>query len=286
MPTAKVNGLNLYYEEAGDGFPIIFCHEYAGDYRSWAPQVRFFSRLYRCVTFSCRGYPPSEVPEGPAAYSQDLLIEDLRGLFGTLGIQQAYVVGFSMGGSVVVNFGIRYPELCRGIVAAGAGSGSTNREQFERDVDGVVELANTRGIQGFAQVYADGPSRQPFKRKDPQGWAEFRDRLAEHSPVGQAHTIVGVQRNRPILLALGKELDQLEVPTLIMVGDEDEACIEPSVFLKRHIRSSGLVFFPQTGHTLNLEEPALFNQLVESFFHTVEAGRWATRQVTSTSLLP
>jgi 3-oxoadipate enol-lactonase len=104
--------------------------------------------------------------------------------------------------------------------------------------------------------------------------------------VGQAHTIVGVQRNRPILLALGKELDQLEVPTLIMVGDEDEACIEPSVFLKRHIRSSGLVFFPQTGHTLNLEEPALFNQLVESFFHTVEAGRWATRQVTSTSLLP
>jgi pimeloyl-ACP methyl ester carboxylesterase len=286
MPTAHINGLSLYYESTGDGFPIIFCHEFAGDYRSWAPQVRFFSRFYRCVTYSCRGYAPSGIPECAEDYSEDLSIEDLRGLFRELGIEQAHVVGFSMGGSVVLNFGIRYPELCRGIVAAGAGSGSINREQFERDVAGVVELIRTGGIEGFAEVYADGPSRQPFKRKDPQGWAEFRERLAEHSAVGQAHTIVGVQLNRPTLLTLEKELDQLEAPTLIMVGDEDEACVDPGVFLKRHIRSSGLVFFPQTGHTLNLEEPALFNQLVEGFFHMVETGKWATRQVTSTSLLP
>ncbi|MFI5268216.1 MAG: alpha/beta fold hydrolase [Chloroflexota bacterium] len=286
MPTANVNGLDLYYEVAGDGFPVVFCHEFAGDHRSWAPQVRYFSRLYRCVTYSQRGYPPSAIPARAEEYSEDLLIEDLRGLFREMGIEQAHVVGFSMGGSVVLNFGIRYPELCRSIVAAGAGSGSINREQFERDVAGVVELIRTGGIEGFAQVYADGPSRQPFKRKDPQGWGEFREQLAEHSPVGQAHTIVGVQLNRPTLLTLEKELDQLEVPTLIMVGDEDEACVEPGVFLKRHIRSSGLVFFPQTGHTLNLEEPALFNQLVEGFFRMVEAGKWATRQITSTSLLP
>jgi len=286
MPTAQVNGLSLYYEVTGDGFPIVFCHEFAGDHRSWSPQVRFFSRLYRCVTYSCRGYPPSAIPERAEDYSQDLLIEDLHGLFRELGIEQAHIVGFSMGGSVVLNFGIRYPKLCRGIVAAGAGSGSTNREQFERDVRGVVDLIGAEGIQAFAEVYANGPSRQPFKRKDPQGWAEFRDRLAEHSPVGQAHTIVGVQRNRPTLFTLEKELDQLEVPTLIVVGDEDEACVDPGVFLKRHIRSSGLVFFPQTGHTLNLEEPALFNQLVEGFFHMVDAGKWATRRVTSTSLLP
>lgn len=286
MSSANVNGLSLHYEVVGDGFPVIFCHEFAGDCRSWAPQVRFFSRLYRCVTYSCRGYPPSDIPERAEDYSEELLIEDLRGLFRELCIEQAHIVGFSMGGSVVLNFGIRYPELCRSIVAAGAGSGSTNREQFERDVTGVVELIRTGGIEGFAQVYADGPSRQPFKRKNPQGWTEFRDRLAEHSAVGQAHTIAGVQLNRPTLLTLEKELDQLDVPTLILVGDEDEACIDPGVFLKRHIRSSGLVFFPQTGHTLNLEEPALFNQLVESFFHMVEAGKWATRQVTSTSLLP
>lgn len=286
MSSANLNGLSLYYNVTGDGFPVIFCHEFAGDYRSWAPQVRFFSRLYRCVTWSCRGYLPSAVPERAEDYSQELLIEDLRGLFRELGVQQAHLVGFSMGGSLVLNFGIRHPELCRSIVAAGAGSGSTNRQQFERDVHGVVDLIETQGMQAFAEVYANGPSRQPFKRKDPRGWAEFRDRLAEHSPVGQARTIVGVQLNRPTLFAIEHDLDRLEVPVLIVVGDEDEGCVEPGVFLKRHIRSSGLAFLPQTGHTLNLEEPAQFNHLVQGFFHMVEAGKWATRQSTSTSLLP
>jgi pimeloyl-ACP methyl ester carboxylesterase len=286
MPTVNVNGLDLFYESTGEGFPIVFCHEYASDYRGWEPQVRYFSRLYRCVTYSCRGYPPSAVPERPEDYSQEHLVEDLRGLLRELAIPQAFVVGFSMGGSVVLNFGIRYPDLCRGIVAVGAGSGSTNREQFERDVDGVVELVASSGIESFAEVYANGPSRQPFKRKDPRGWAEFRQRLAEHSPTGQARTIVGVQRNRPTLLSIEKDLDGLEVPTLILVGDEDEACVEVGVFLKRHIRSSGLAFFPQSGHPINLEEPALFNELVERFFHQVEAGTWASRQVNTTSLLP
>lgn len=286
MPKASVNGLDIFYESTGQGFPIVFCHEFAGDYRSWSPQVRYFSRLYRCITCSQRGYPPSDVPEIASEYSQDHLIEDLRGLMTELNIEQAHLVGFSMGGSVVLNFGIRYPELCRSIVAAGAGSGSTNREQFERDVDGVVELIRAGGIEGFAQVYANGPSRQPFKRKDPEGWAEFRQRLAEHSPVGQAHTIVGVQRNRPTLFTLERELERLDTPVLICVGDEDEACVEPGVFLKRHLRGSGLVFFPQSGHTINLEEPALFNLMLERFFHMVEAGAWASRQVTTTSLLP
>ncbi|HLG72428.1 MAG TPA: alpha/beta hydrolase [Chloroflexota bacterium] len=286
MPTARINGLEMYYEVTGDGYPVVFCHEFASDYRGWAPQVRYFSRLYRCVTYSYRGFPPSEVPPNLEDYSQELLLEDLRGLFEHLGIDQAHIVGFSMGGSVVLNFGIHYPQYCRSIVAAGAGSGAVNRPLFEKDVENVVELIRTKGIEGFAEVYAEGPSRQPFKRKNPQGWAEFRQRLAEHSPVGQAHTIVGVQRNRPTLYQLEKEFDALEVPTLILVGDEDEPCVEPGVFLKRHIRSSGLAFFPQSGHAVNLEEPALFNWLVEDFFHMVEAGKWATRGASSTSLLP
>ncbi|HEX6510862.1 MAG TPA: alpha/beta hydrolase [Chloroflexota bacterium] len=286
MPRVRANGVSLYYEEAGNGFPVVLCHEFAGDHRSWAPQLRYFSRLYRCVTYSQRGYPPSDVPERLEDYGQDFLVEDMRALMGELGIEQAHIVGFSMGGSVVLNFGIRYPQLCRSIVAAGAGSGSTNREQFERDVAGVVELIQREGIEGFARVYANGPSRQPFKRKDPQGWAEFETRLAEHSATGQASTIQRVQRDRPTLYQIETDLDGLDVPTLILVGDEDEACVEPGVFLKHHIRGSGLAFFPQSGHTINLEEPGLFNTLVERFFHLVEAGSWARRELATTSMLP
>jgi pimeloyl-ACP methyl ester carboxylesterase len=286
MPAVRVNGLNHYYEVTGDGFPIVFCHEFAGDYRSWAPQVRWFSRLYRCFTYSYRGFPPSEVPERAEDYSQDLLLDDLRELFEAWEIRQAHLVGFSMGGSVVLNFGLRYPELCRGIVAAGAGTGATNRETFEKDVAGVVDLIRGKGIRAFAEVYAEGPSRQPFKRKDPRGWEEFREHLAEHSPVGQAHTIVGVQLHRPTLLSLEKEFERLAVPVLLIVGDEDEPCIDVGVFLKRHLRSSGLAMIPQSGHTVNLEEPALFNRLVQDFFDLVEAGKWAARDAISPSLLP
>src|SRR4051812_33491358 len=104
MPTAHVNGVDLFYEDTGTGFPVVFCHEFGGDYRAWDPQVRAFGRLYRCITYSQRGFPPSSIPSDLESYSQDLLIEDLRDLVELLGVQRAHFVGFSMGGSVVLNF--------------------------------------------------------------------------------------------------------------------------------------------------------------------------------------
>jgi len=128
MPHVALNGVELFYEDSrSDLPPIVFCHEFAGDYRAWDPQVRFFGRAYRCITYSHRGFPPSSVPDDPAAYSQDLLIEDLRALIAYLGLAKAHLVGFSMGGNVVLNFALRYPSLCRSIVVVGTGAGTTNR---------------------------------------------------------------------------------------------------------------------------------------------------------------
>jgi pimeloyl-ACP methyl ester carboxylesterase len=286
MPRVVVNGVDLYYEDVGTGVPVVFCHEFAGDYRSWDPQVRALGRLYRCITYSYRGFPPSSVPEDPRAYSEEHLIQDLRALLGHLGLEQAHIVGFSMGGSMVLNFALRYPALCRSLVVIGAGAGTTNRERFEQDIDRTVGLLRTQGIDAFAETYAEGPTRQPFKRKDPHGWAVFRHQLADHSPVGQALTMLGVQRARRTIFALEDALPTLETPTLIVIGDEDEPCVDPAVFLKRHIPSAGLLVVPQSGHAVNLEEPALVNAAVLEFFRLVEAGRWARRTHLTTSLLP
>lgn len=286
MARAAVNGVELHYEVTGEGFPVVFSHEFAGDYRSWDPQVNAFARLYQCITYNHRGFPPSSVPEDPEAYSQDLLIEDLRALLQHLGIAPAHVVGLSMGGNVALNFALRYPEMCRGVVVAGCGGGSTHHERFERDIDQVVELLMTKGMGAFAEVYSVGASRLPFRRKDPKGWAEFREQLAEHSALGSALTMQGVQRRRPGIFALKEHLNRLAVPTLVLIGDEDEPCVDPGVFMKREIPSAGLVVIPQSGHTVNLEEPDLFNRAVLDFFRFVEAGRWATRQIVTTSLLP
>jgi len=286
MPRLALNDVELYYEDTGSGFPVVFCHEFAGDYRSWEPQVRTFDRLYRCITYSQRGFPPSGAPTDPETYSQDLLIEDLRALVTHLGISQAHFVGFSMGGSVVLNFALRYPELCRGIVVAGTGAGTTNRERFEEDIRHVVELIHTRGMRSFADTYAEGPTRQPFKRKDPYGWAVFREQLAGHSPHGQAYTMQGVMMRRPTIFSLESGLRELTVPTLVAIGDEDEPCVDVAVFLKRTLPSAGLLVLPQSGHTINLEEPAVFNAEVLEFFQLAEADRWARRATVTTSLLP
>lgn len=286
MPRASINGVELYYEDTGSGLPVVFCHEFAGDYRSWDPQVRAFGRLYRCITYSYRGFPPSSVPDDPAAYSQDILIEDLRALLAHLQLERAHLVGFSMGGSMLLGFALRYPALCQSIVVVGAGAGTTNRERFERDIDHTVHVLRTDGIRAFADMYAEGPSRQPFKRKDPHGWSVFRQQLAEHAPVGQALTMLGVQRNRPTIYDAEPSLPGLDVPTLIVIGDEDEGCVDPAVFLKRRIPSAGLLVLPQSGHAVNLEEPSVFNAAVLDFFRQVEAGRWARRTSVTTSMLP
>ncbi len=119
-----LDGTRLYYEEVGAGSAVIFVHEFAGDYRTWEPQLRHFARSHRCITFSQRGYPPSDVPEDPAHYSQEIARDDVIALLDALGIDKAHIVGHSMGGYTALHVGIRAPQRCISVVAAGVGWGS------------------------------------------------------------------------------------------------------------------------------------------------------------------
>lgn len=286
MPTAEVNGVSIYYEITGDGFPLVWSHEFAGSYQSWEPQVRFFSRHYKVLTYNDRGYPPSSVPDDPDAYSQEASVEDLYQLLRHLGIEQAYVGGLSMGGNIALNFGIAHPEMCRALIVAACGAGTVNREQALAEFEETARRLERDGMRAVAEFYARGPARQPFLRKDPRGWQEFFELLCQHSAEGSARTFRGVQMKRPTIFQLEAQLKQLHVPTLVLVGDEDEACLEPGLFMKRHIPNSGLAVFPKTGHTINLEEPDLFNRTVLNFLTMVEHGAWQPAAEVTTSLLP
>jgi pimeloyl-ACP methyl ester carboxylesterase len=281
MPRAMVNGVELYYEEHGAGEPIVWTHEYAGDYRSWEPQVRALARRYRVIAYSNRGYLPSAVPSDPAAYSQEQLVEDLRGLLDHLGIERAHIGGLSMGGAVALVFSLTYPERCRSAIVAGCGSGSDDPETFRANGAQLIAAIREQGMAAFADTYARGPSRKQFMAKDPHGWRQFRDNLAEHSDEGAILTFDNVQRKRQPIYAYEEQMRRSEVPTLIIAGDEDEPCLLPSLFMKRHIRTAGLAMLPMTGHTLNLEEPERFNALVLDFLTLVEQGRWPSHSGTS-----
>ncbi|MAK76226.1 MAG: alpha/beta hydrolase [Nisaea sp.] len=279
------DGIRLYVEQSGEGTPIIFVHEFAGDHRSWEPQVRYFSRRYRCVTYSARGYDPSDVPSDVEAYSQDRARDDIRAVMDALDIETAHVVGLSMGGFATLHFGLHYPERALSLVVAGCGYGAEPdaRAQFKSEAETMADRILAEGMAAVGAGYAEGPTRVQFQNKDLRGWTEFRDQLCEHSTEGSSLTMRGYQARRPSLYDLGEAMTGLTVPTLIVNGDEDEPCLEVGLFMKRQIPAAGLLIMPKTGHTMNLEEPAAFNTSLDEFFHQVEAGRWDLRDARSKS---
>jgi pimeloyl-ACP methyl ester carboxylesterase len=193
------DGVKLYYEEAGSGAPVVFVHEFAGDYRSWEPQMRYFARRYRCIAFNARGWPPSEVPQDAARYSQARASDDIRCVLDGLKIDKAHIVGLSMGGLATLHFGLTYPKRARSLLVAGAGYGSerSEREKFRNEATLIAGKLEKDGMAAFAAAYAYGPTRVQFENKDPRGFAEFKAMLAEHSAKGAANTQIGVQRERP-----------------------------------------------------------------------------------------
>jgi len=286
MPVARVNGVELYYEAAGEGTPLVFSHEFAGSLESWEPQLDFFARRYRCIAYNHRGYPPSTVPDDPAAYSEEQLVDDLRSLLDALGIARAHICGLSMGGAVALKFAIAHPDRCLGVVVAGAGGGSGSREQWQRDALHTIETFERQGTEAVAEFYTRGPARVQYLRKDPRGWQRFYDLFRGHSAKGSALTMRGVQLKRRTIFEVEEELRGIQPPICIMVGDEDETCLEPALLMKRRIPNAGLWILPKSGHAINLEEPGLFNAAVLDFLSAVEQGRWLPRAEVSTSLLP
>lgn len=276
--TAK-DGVKLHVEEAGEGTPILFIHEFGGNHQGWEPQLRYFSRRHRCISYAARGYPPSDVPDSVEAYSQVIAADDAVAVLDALKIEKAHIVGLSMGGFCTVHFGLRTPERALSLTVAGAGYGC--EKEFEEYFRGVsLEVADSfekQGAREFSKIYALGASRVQFQNKDPRGWQEFADRLATHSDRGAANTMRGVQARRPSFYDLEDGLKKMMVPTLVIVGDEDDHCLQPGIFLKKTIPACGLSVFPKTGHTLNLEEPAAFNALLAEFIAQVEAGSWLPR---------
>ena len=280
MPSIRTDdGVSLHYEEAGSGTPMVFVHEFAGDSRSWEPQMRFFARRYRCVTFNARGYPPSEVPSDPKAYGQDRATDDIAAVIKGLGLDRPHVVGLSMGAFAALHLGLRYPALARSLTAAGVGYGAApgKRDQFRAETDAAIARMRKDGMESFGLSYSKGPTRLVFEEKDPRGYIEFQAQLREHSTEGSALTMQGVQRERPSLFDLEAGFRKMTVPTFIIAGDEDDPTLEPALYLKRVIATSALLVMPKCGHTMNLEDPDAFNRAVLDFVTQVDAGRWTSR---------
>lgn len=278
MPLAQSDGARIYWEETGKGTPIVFVHEFGGDHRSWDDQMRHFGRGWRAITMAARGYPLSDAPKGDEHYGQDYFNRDVIAVMDAAGVDKAHIVGLSMGGYAVLMVASRYPGRVLSCVAAGAGSGSNldTRAAF------IAECRKTAAeFERLGRIDAEGmgysPTRVHLLNKDPIGWQTFVRHLAEHPAHAAASTLRMVQATRPSLYDLGDTLQAITAPTLLIIGDEDEPCLDVNVWMKRQMRNAQLAIMPGSGHAINLEEPAFFNALVERFLVAVDRGVWRPR---------
>ncbi|HEY8814369.1 MAG TPA: alpha/beta hydrolase [Candidatus Dormibacteraeota bacterium] len=279
MKAKTSDGIEIYYEEEGQGLPLLFIHEFAGDHRSWAPQIPRFASAYRCITYAARGYPPSDVPAHASAYSQGRAVDDAVAVLDAANAESAHVVGLSMGGFAALHLVLGHPHRVRSAVVAGVGYGSPpdKNEQFRKESHALAAAFEAQGSAKVAETYAIGPARVQLQNRNPEAWREFATALAEHDPTGAALTMRGVQAARPSLYGLQDELRRVRTPVLVLSGDEDEGSLEPSLMLKRTIPTAGLQILPRTGHTANLEAPEEFNDAVAAFLSSVGSGEWRER---------
>jgi pimeloyl-ACP methyl ester carboxylesterase len=272
----QADSAKLHVEDTGSGYPLVFVHEFGSDCREWEQQVRHFSRSYRCITYNARGYPPSDVPEDGDLYGWEFAVSDLADVLRALSLPRAHIVGLSMGGYAALMFGLRHPEKASAIVAAGAGSGSppAGLAQWRRDTAATAARFLEDGMAAMAEEMGHSPTRIQLKRKDPRGWEEFMDHLRGHSARGMAYTMARYQGMRPSLYDVRDRFATMTVPVLLAVGDEDAPCLDTNLMLKATLPNAGLWICPNTGHAINLEEPAAFNAEIERFLAAVERGSW------------
>jgi len=280
MPYAEAEGARIYFEETGTGIPILFIHEFAGDYRSWEPQVRHLSRQWRCITYSARGYPPSDAPGEEALYGQDFATRDAIAVLDAADVDKAHIVGLSMGGYTALMFALQNPERVLSATSGGGGSGSapvdSGNATFAAEARArAAEMERSGRID--ANAMGHGPTRVQLLDKDLRTWRDFVANLAEHPAAASAMTLRRVQAMRPTLYGFEAGLKALETPVLLMVGDEDEPCLDVNLWLKRTMASAQLAVLPASGHAINLEEPAMFNGFLERFLVAVERGTWRPR---------
>jgi pimeloyl-ACP methyl ester carboxylesterase len=262
MPMAPVNGIDLYYETAGSGPPLVLAHGFGCGLRSWDPQVDGLAADHRVVTYDARGHGISGAPAEAAAYSQGTAVEDLRQLLVHLGLARAAVGGLSMGANVALTFALVHPAVVTALVVADVGAGSDDPAAWQATTRAWAAAAERGGMEAFADLLCADPLIARYADRDPAALRTMRACLMTHRARGVAHTAREVLGKRPPVYRLEPGLRTLGVPTLLVVGEDDGPCRDVHRFLAATIPGAEDVVLPGVGHLTNLEAPAAFNAAV------------------------
>jgi 3-oxoadipate enol-lactonase len=268
LPIARTNGIETYYEDVGQGRPLVWSHGFACGAKMWEPQAEWLAERYRAITYDVRGHGASEVPS-PEEFSQPHSVDDLAGLIRHLALERPCVGGLSMGGNIALNLALRYPELVGGLVIADTGAGSDEEGDWRGKCYAWADLLDEQGIEAAADMMMTDPLFARLGAQGPEAVRRMRSYLTTHRASGLARTLRGVLTTRPGLYELEAQIRRVEVPALVIVGEHDEPCVKVSRWLAETLPRGELVVIRGVGHMTNLEDPTTFNGVVERFLERV-----------------
>jgi 3-oxoadipate enol-lactonase len=251
------NGIHINYEVAGDGPWITLSHSLACNLHMWDEQAAVLARHFKVLRFDTRGHGESDAPAG--AYSLEALADDLKGLFGALGIKSSHFVGLSMGGMIGQVFALKYPGVLRTLVLAD----TTSRYPAEAAAVWAdrIRTAETKGMEPLVQPTLERWFTEPFRKANP-GKVQ---RIAEMIRTTPVAGYVGCSQAIP-RINVSARLREIAAPGLVIVGEQD---MGTPVAMAREIHesypASGLVIIPSAAHIANVEQPEAFNAALADF---------------------
>ena len=265
MPTASINGIDLFYTSSGQGTPIVFAHGVGGNHASWHYQTPFFSRWYQVLAIDHRGFGnTTDVPDSPGRFA---FVDDLEGLLDHLGIEKTVLVAQSMGGWTCLGFALRHPDRVLALVMADSlGNISTPGRLQER-------LAEVRGAtENLSQ--ADRVVSKAFQEREP-GRTQLYLNIASFNASNRFNL-----RGGPSEPATTERLAQLKMPVLFIVGEHD-VLVPPDVVELGHqlVPGAKMAMIPDAGHSAYFERPDAFNQVVYHFLREAGLGAAAVQPV-------
>jgi pimeloyl-ACP methyl ester carboxylesterase len=250
MPRARVNGVEIDYEDGGRGPAVLLSHGYSATGRMWAPQRPVLEPSYRLITWDMRGHGQTESPADPTQYSEALTVEDMRGLLAYLGVERAVIGGLSLGGTMSLAFHRRHPEMVRALVICDSGPGYRNDEARAG--------WNKRAHERAADLEARGLAALTSSSR------EMQEAMRHHrSAQGLAHAARGMLAQEGA--AIIDSLPTIRVPTLIILGDRDTPFITPCEYMAKKIPGARLEVIKDAGHSSNLDQPEAFNRVLLDF---------------------
>ena len=266
MTDIRVNEVKLFYEDTGQGKPVVFLHGYVGDIEDWRAQIRYFSPNYRCLAIDQRGRGKAEAPKTQEEYTFNLFVDDIYQWASKLNLEKFVLVGHSLGGMIAQGFTLAHPEMVEALVLADTSSGSINaRDNFDHQ-QRLNEIAMTLGtVAAFDYDLVNNPATRMRYMKHPETFDRMREKTRTTSPEGYVF-VRGAGQNRPVFT---DRLQEISCPALLFCGTDDAGFIEPMELMASKLKTD-IIWIKDAGHGVMYEKPSEYNRALEKFFEKIQ----------------